>query len=182
MPATKKHAVVRNPHELVDCVRCGGSGKIEQFSHIERGVCFECGGSGKSRPRRALSPEPPSPVLPHKEIQLFGEPWFIIKTGDHFVAAPKALVGEPREYALNEGHGFRVTPQGRVEMSITLGNRLGWGTPNKKTVYGSSLMNWVLEKSGVGEYERAETGPREWGIWLSFLLKLQAELQQAVRR
>lgn len=168
--------------KLVDCVRCGGSGKIEQFGHIQRGVCFECDGSGKSSPRRALRPAAPTPLLPHKEVQLLGEPWFILKTGDHFEAVPKALAGEPREYALSYGHAFRVTPSGRVEMSIALSGRSGWGTPNKKNVHGGALRDWVLEKSGVGEYERAEMGPREWDIWLAFLLRLQAALQQAVRR
>lgn len=29
------------------CPRCGGSGIITCFNHIENGVCFKCGGSGK---------------------------------------------------------------------------------------------------------------------------------------
>lgn len=170
-------------HKLVDCVRCGGFGKIEQFGHIERGVCFECGGSGKSSPRRSTRPAAPtSPLLPHKKVHLLGEAWFILKTGDHFVAVPEALAGEPRKCSLGDGHAFRVTPSGRVEMSISLPGRLGWGTPNTKNLYGGSLRDWVLRRSGVDEDARADMGPREWDIWLAFLLRLQTALQQSVRR
>ena len=28
------------------CRKCGGSGTLEAFRHIERGICFRCGGSG----------------------------------------------------------------------------------------------------------------------------------------
>ena len=28
------------------CSRCGGSGYISYYSHIDRGICFKCGGSG----------------------------------------------------------------------------------------------------------------------------------------
>ena len=28
------------------CPRCGGSGYLPQYSHVEHGVCFECGGEG----------------------------------------------------------------------------------------------------------------------------------------
>jgi hypothetical protein len=30
-----------------DCYKCGGSGKIGAFAHIENGTCFTCGGAGK---------------------------------------------------------------------------------------------------------------------------------------
>jgi hypothetical protein len=30
----------------MDCVRCGGSGKIKKFSHVNNGNCFECNGKG----------------------------------------------------------------------------------------------------------------------------------------
>jgi len=30
------------------CSRCGGSGKLREYSHVEGGVCFKCGGSGRS--------------------------------------------------------------------------------------------------------------------------------------
>ncbi len=30
-----------------ECFKCGGSGQIGAFRHIENGVCFTCGGSGK---------------------------------------------------------------------------------------------------------------------------------------
>jgi RecJ-like exonuclease len=29
------------------CYKCGGTGRIEAFAHIENGECFACGGSGK---------------------------------------------------------------------------------------------------------------------------------------
>lgn len=30
------------------CSRCGGSGKLREYSHVEGGVCFKCGGSGRT--------------------------------------------------------------------------------------------------------------------------------------
>jgi hypothetical protein len=30
----------------IKCNRCGGSGKLPQFTHIQNGVCFRCNGSG----------------------------------------------------------------------------------------------------------------------------------------
>jgi len=30
------------------CTRCGGTGYLSEYSHVEGGVCFACGGSGKS--------------------------------------------------------------------------------------------------------------------------------------
>lgn len=30
-----------------DCPKCGGSGYIRGYEHVENGVCFKCGGSGK---------------------------------------------------------------------------------------------------------------------------------------
>jgi hypothetical protein len=29
-----------------NCYKCGGSGKIGAFTHIENGTCFTCGGAG----------------------------------------------------------------------------------------------------------------------------------------
>ena len=31
-----------------ECGRCGGSGRIESFGHVENGVCFECDGNPAS--------------------------------------------------------------------------------------------------------------------------------------
>ena len=31
---------------LAICDRCGGSGYLPQYSHVEDGVCFKCGGEG----------------------------------------------------------------------------------------------------------------------------------------
>lgn len=107
-------------------------------------------------------------------MQLLGEPWIITKENRYFNAGPENGRGEAM---------FVVTPEGQVLMSVSQGGGTGWGTPSKKNTYGyGTLTDWVLEKSGVGEYERAEMGPREWDIWLAFLLRLQAALQQAVRR
>ena len=29
------------------CSRCGGSGYLRQYNHVQAGVCFRCGGSGR---------------------------------------------------------------------------------------------------------------------------------------
>ena len=28
------------------CDRCGGSGYLPQYKHVEHGICFKCGGEG----------------------------------------------------------------------------------------------------------------------------------------
>lgn len=33
-------------HALIPCDRCGGSGYLPQYSHVEHGICFKCGGEG----------------------------------------------------------------------------------------------------------------------------------------
>lgn len=33
--------------KLFTCPKCGGSGHISQFNHVEAGVCFQCRGTGK---------------------------------------------------------------------------------------------------------------------------------------
>lgn len=50
--------------ELVTCQRCGGSGYLDQFKHIQRGVCFRCDGTGKSEPikKRPYRPTKPEDV------------------------------------------------------------------------------------------------------------------------
>lgn len=46
------------------CFKCGGSGKIGAFAHIEGGECFQCNGSGKL----SYQPKPQKPfVEPHPE-------------------------------------------------------------------------------------------------------------------
>jgi hypothetical protein len=37
-----------NANETVECHRCGGSGRLPQFSSVIGGVCFLCHGSGRS--------------------------------------------------------------------------------------------------------------------------------------
>lgn len=32
---------------LVECPKCGGSGKLSQFKHVEGGTCFLCTGAGE---------------------------------------------------------------------------------------------------------------------------------------
>lgn len=36
----------RHISDLNKCDRCGGSGYLPQYSHIEHGICFKCGGEG----------------------------------------------------------------------------------------------------------------------------------------
>lgn len=31
------------------CTRCGGSGRITSFGHVQAGICFKCGGAGTTR-------------------------------------------------------------------------------------------------------------------------------------
>ena len=31
---------------LATCPRCGGSGYLPQYKHVEHGICFKCGGEG----------------------------------------------------------------------------------------------------------------------------------------
>ncbi|NMA54307.1 MAG: hypothetical protein GX952_00065 [Firmicutes bacterium] len=35
------------------CVRCGGTGYLAQYAHVQGGVCFRCGGSGRDPKSRS---------------------------------------------------------------------------------------------------------------------------------
>ena len=37
------HLLIR---DLCPCEKCGGSGYLPQYCHVENGVCFKCGGEG----------------------------------------------------------------------------------------------------------------------------------------
>lgn len=36
----------RNIPQQDRCTKCGGKGYLEQYAHVENGVCFKCGGHG----------------------------------------------------------------------------------------------------------------------------------------
>lgn len=61
--------------ETMTCPRCGGSGNVERFSNVYRGVCFKCGGSGRvkapKRARRAGKPAVAAPT-PYSQINAMG--------------------------------------------------------------------------------------------------------------
>lgn len=40
---TESHHLIKN---LIPCGRCGGSGYLPQYAHIEHGICFQCWGEG----------------------------------------------------------------------------------------------------------------------------------------
>lgn len=35
------------------CIKCGGSGRVDRFSHVLGGECFRCGGTGHAYRRVA---------------------------------------------------------------------------------------------------------------------------------
>ena len=37
---------------LVTCEKCGGTGSLPHFMHIDNGVCWLCGGTGKAKPSK----------------------------------------------------------------------------------------------------------------------------------
>lgn len=40
---TPDHQLIKH---LIPCSRCGGSGYLPQYNHVENGICFKCGGEG----------------------------------------------------------------------------------------------------------------------------------------
>lgn len=34
---------------VMDCNRCGGTGYLREFRHVQGGVCFKCGGRGSTK-------------------------------------------------------------------------------------------------------------------------------------
>jgi hypothetical protein len=52
------------------CYKCGGSGQISAFSHIENGACFACSGSGQLsyQPKAKVQADPhPELLIPESE-------------------------------------------------------------------------------------------------------------------
>ena len=37
-------------HEIIErvCDKCGGTGRLKHYAHVDNGVCFKCGGNGKT--------------------------------------------------------------------------------------------------------------------------------------
>ncbi len=44
-----------------ECIRCGGAGWIQVYSHVQGGICFKCGGAGGRAPA-APAPRTKPPV------------------------------------------------------------------------------------------------------------------------
>jgi hypothetical protein len=51
------------------CFKCGSSGRIDKFRHIEHGICFQCAGTGKLfyRPRAEQAEPHPELVVSNDE-------------------------------------------------------------------------------------------------------------------
>lgn len=63
------------------CRRCGGTGWLDVFSHVEQGICFKCQGSGVhayEAPSRREPVEREAP-WPRKEVTLIGNRWTLLK-------------------------------------------------------------------------------------------------------
>lgn len=44
--------------EMIECPRCGGSGRFNCYAHVEGGVCFQCNGAGVVKaPRKPSAKE-----------------------------------------------------------------------------------------------------------------------------
>lgn len=43
-----KTAAASDASKTIDCSRCGGTGRLPQFSNVIGGTCFKCHGSGRS--------------------------------------------------------------------------------------------------------------------------------------
>ena len=55
-PAPMPQAL-RDAARVGKCSRCGGSGHLGQFGHVENGVCFRCNGTGTELPRPRITPQ-----------------------------------------------------------------------------------------------------------------------------
>jgi hypothetical protein len=42
----KKYYSELNKTNTITCNRCGGSGRLPQYNHVENGICFKCRGEG----------------------------------------------------------------------------------------------------------------------------------------
>ena len=47
-----------------ECPKCGGSGRIKAFGHIEGGVCFACKGKGRIYGKVKVTPPAPKVATP----------------------------------------------------------------------------------------------------------------------
>lgn len=94
------------------CLKCGGEGKIDTFSHVERGICFRCHGSGVQEKdwRSNLEPErfeilgKKVRVYPVRELEKHGHHKVLIREEDFEKAGTPGLY----QYRASSGRPQRL--------------------------------------------------------------------------
>ena len=80
---------------ITRCPRCGGSGRISQYSHISAGQCFLCGGRGRTGGGRILPPR----SVPTAENLAFASRFIAARDALPFRRAPQGVTQSIPELA-----------------------------------------------------------------------------------
>lgn len=126
------------------CRRCGGSGRLIEYSHINQGVCYRCGGDGLDPlDWRGKPPVEKFELLgkPVRVYQVKGKLHYLIREEDYaehgapILGIPSGRSGRPQKYGSHEYFGtpFFLDDAGNVTgaylLSVPTGERDRKGDP-----------------------------------------------------
>ena len=135
------------------CRRCGGVGKLDQFTHVEKGVCFKCGGGGAvERNWRSADPV--------EQFVFMGQPVRIyqVKGALHLLVREKDFqkLGQTKMLSVNnQGVPFWLN-DGQVR---AYGKGPGLSVP--VSVIEETYPNYMYLQYGVGGSERRDRLTRQ---------------------
>jgi hypothetical protein len=120
-----------NPAALT-CPKCGGTGKIESFMHIEDGDCFRCGGTGKvdklTPTERGMIAPPPS-VGSYAVVWVHGDEAGSVNTGAPSTSFEEANWLKNRLKKEHIGTDYYVVKFDGSEWRNRQGQAFPWTTP-----------------------------------------------------
>ena len=107
----KMYADVKAP-----CHRCGGSGRIDYFAHIDEGICFCCGGAGYFRKEdcRIYTPEE------REKLDAAAQRRRETKLAKEKAQAPAKIEAWKQKYNIADGNIFIVAGCNTYEIKDTL--------------------------------------------------------------
>jgi hypothetical protein len=130
------------------CPKCGGSGNIQKYKHVESGVCFECSGSGTVTDEELLRIEKDIA----KEIK---------KQQNKIENDKKKLIESLKKiwfnnsdkiYVINESNTFSIKNQLKDAGAIFNGNHKVWFFTELNNSYPVFEITWaeVLNDNNIG--------------------------------
>jgi len=135
--------------DAAPCRRCGGEGKLTQFSHVEGGSCFSCGGTGVKEPDWRSSKPVEQFVFMGQPVRVYrikGALHLLVREKDYNKHGQTVMLDSPIviRFWLNEGG--RVSPY----RSGASGLHVPW-TVIEETYPDYSSLKWAQRALSLAE-------------------------------